>query len=494
MKRFLKIVSLLLSALLLFAACSRDGLNEPSTDSAVTEPSGENGQTNQGEKALPFNKADGVNPFFAKSNENRLLFSLLYEPLFEPDSSFKPVNVIAEDYAVSGTVLTVKIKSGVACRGSTNITAADVVYSFNLAKNSYLYSGELLSVQSAEAVSAVSVNFILEQPDSLAAAKLNFPIVKEGTADIQTDIPTGSGSYYYLEDKLISTADSGKIIVLAGIDTRDASRDAFKIGASDLFFSDLSDCNYTGAAGKTDKIHLNNMVYIGFNSQNGALNKYTRSAVAAALNSEDIAVSAFEGHAVPAKLPFNPAVYYADGIKSSLLSGDKALAESIIDKNGYIRTVNGVRTNGSYSLSFRMIVNSDNRYRLTAAYEAADALNQIGFNITVEPLPFEDYRQRIESGNFDMYIGEIKLDGSMDISEFWRDGSPFSSGIDKTERAAAEYSRYRSGEMTAAEYYGIFAEFYPFVPICFRTGYIAYSADVTPDLSRAPYNIYYNLG
>lgn len=496
MKKGLKIISLLLCALFLLSSCDKAEL--PGGEN-TTAPSGEvdtqSGQPTsvKGTKSLPFNSADGLNPFYARSDENKFVFSLLYNPLFVPDKNYNAIPIVADSIVVHGNVATVKIKNGIACRGSSSLTAADVVYSFNLAKASYLYSAELLTVYSATASSGNTVDFTLEQPDVFAAGKLNFPIVKAGTADAQTDMPTGSGAYYYSEGKLINSADSAKVITLCQVDSHESSRDALKIGSSDVFFSDLSDCNYNAVAGNTQDVYLNNMVYLGINSANGALNKYVRSAVAAKINSEDIVLSSYEGHAVPAKLPFNPHSYFAGDLKSVAVSGDKPLAESIIDRSGFVKRSNGVRSNGAYTLSFTLIVNNNNRYRLSAAYAVADNLNEIGFSVKVEPLPFEEYNARIAAGNFDMYLGEIKLDGSMDIGVFFKDDTPFGKGVDKTERAAAEYARYRSGEISATEYYGIFAEFYPFVPICFRTGYVVNSSDVSLDLSRAPYSLYYNI-
>lgn len=494
MKRAIKVISVLLCVMTAFSSCGKnplpDGATEPSTETATGAAS----EKGNGRVSLSFNAADGLNPFFARSEENKYLFSLIYEPLFALDKNYNAIGVAAESIAVSGTSATVKLKSGNAVRGSSPITAADVVYSFNMAKSSFLYAGELRTVLSATAKSATSVEFTLKYADVFAAGKLTFPVVKEGTADTQTDIPAGSGDWYYLEKKLVSTADSNKTLELCETDTRESARDAFKIGRSDVFFGDLSDCTYTGTAGKSEDICLNNMVYIGFNSANGALNKYVRSAVAVMTNSEEIALSSYEGHAVPAKLPVNPNAHFAKNMNVTVADGDEELASAILDRCGYTKYSNGVRTNGAYPLSLSLLVSNDNRYRLSAAYSIADSLKKIGFSVRVDAVPFAEYSQRIADGAFDMYLGEIKLDGSMDISVFFEEDTPFSKGVDKTQRAATEYLRYRSGEISPAEYYKIFTEFFPIAPVLFRTGYVVKSGDVTLDLSRAPYDIYYNMG
>lgn len=494
MKKVISVISLLLCAVLLFSSCGKVTSPENQPTEAPTDENGEEIiEEVKTEKTLLFNSSDGFNPFFAKSNENRYIFSMLYQSLFEIDSAYNPIPTVADSIVVNDNIATVKIKEKIACHGLPALTAADVVYSFNLAKASHLYSGELTTVLSASAVSEKTIDFVLSKPDIFVAGKLNFPIVKAGTADLPTDIPTGSGNYYFLENKLVNTTDGAKIIDICYVDTQEEARNALKIGAADVFFSDLSDCVFTATEGRIRDVLLNNMVFIGVNSANGALNKYVRSAIAMQINTDEIRNEAYEGHANCTKVPFNPAVYFGKKIYSPDLKGDSQLATEILDRCAFSRFVNGVRTNGAYTLSMSLIVNNDNRYRLAAAQKIAENLNEIGFAVRVEALPFEEYSQRIASGNFDLYLGEIKLDATQDLSPFFTEGTPFSMGIDQTERVAADYSRFRSGEMSPAEYYSEFKEFYPFIPIAFRLGYVVNSNDISFDLSRAPYNLYYNL-
>lgn len=497
MKRFIKIISLLLCICMLFSACKNTEKTPEESTTTPVESSTENKVNTEGafsksdgKISLPYNESDGLNPYFAKSYENLYVSKLLFEPLYQVDNTYTPNGVIAESISVSGTTATVKIKKGISCRGSSNINADDVVYSFNLAKASYGWSDDLKGISTATAVNDYTVNFTLDYPDTLVAGKLTFPVVKSGTADVQTAVPTGSGDYYHLEGNLINVVNSEKTIYLCPISTRDSAEDALKIGSSDVFFSDLSDCNYTGASGNTQSVLLNNMVYLGLNSNNGALNKYIRSAIAAKIDSEEIALSAYQGHAVASKLPVNPESSVNNEITQIAVNGDKTLADNIIDRCGYTRTSGKAKTNGAYLLSFTLIVNKDNKYRVAAAYNIADSLTECGFYITVKALSFADYSERISSGNYDMYLGEVGLDGSLDLSQFFVEEGTLSAGINLTDRAATEYFNYRAGKITATQYYEIFAEEYPFVPVVFRTGYVVSSDDVTLNLKQMPQSLY----
>ena len=497
MKNALKLIALLLCVTMLFSACGEKTPTETesTTNNVQQNASTENEASPKGDGiiSLPYNKADGLNPFFAKSNENLYICNLIFEPLFSVDKNYNIIPVIAESIAVNGKTATVNLRTDAACRGSQPINAYDVVYSFNLAKASYGWAGYLNGVSSATASSRFTVAFTLDYTDVYAGAKLCFPVVKEGTADIQNANPTGSGEYYVLENKLVSVADKSKTISLYGIDTNKSSENAFKIGATDVYFSDLSNCEYMGITGKTEEVMLNNMVYLGLNNNNGGLNKYVRSAIAAGLNGDDIVLSSYQGHGKAVKMPVNPNADYYKNTSAISSQGDTTLAEKILDRSGFTRYSGKAKTNGAYILSFDLIVNRDNKYRLAAAFHIADSLNKLGFYINVLPLSFADYNQRISAGHYDMYLGEIKLDGSMDLSQFFLENGSLSVGVDKSSKASTEYFRYRAGNITTEEYYEIFAEEYPFVPVLFRNGYVVTSGDIKTDLSKNPFDLYTNL-
>ncbi len=494
MKQLFKILSVLLSVVLLFCACGKQTteqegiLSENGTVSMDTPKSDGTASIR-----LPYNEADGINPFFAKSYENIYLSRLLYSPLFSASSAYEALPVIAESISINGKSATVRIKSGLKCHGSTDITPADVVYSFNKAKSSYAYKASLESIDSASAAGG-SVIFTSKFADSLVALKLTFPIVKGNTAELQSDIPSGCGEYYFYEKTLVSTSGDKPEVFLTSVNTADTSFNAYKIGNTDVYFSDLSDCNYTQLHGNYIPADLNNMVYLGFNKDTDGLDKNIRSAISVLLNSEDIVTSAYQGHAVACKAPCNPAsALYKENVKGEiLLSGDIKKASEIIDRCGFTRYAGKALTNGEAVLSYSLIVNGDNKYRVAAAYSVADTLEKAGFFIEVKTLSYEDYSERIASGDFQMYIGEIKLDSSMDLSAFFTEDGAFSKGIEQ-EKIAKEYFRMRSGAITYADFYKTFAEYHPFVPLAFRTGAVFSSVNFGGDFSRFPHDLYYNF-
>lgn len=490
-----KIIALFLCFSLLFLCCACGGKNENSQEeneetTGVSTVTDKNDKMGDGKTVLAYNESDGLNPYFAKSDENLYICDLMYEPLYQLDSAYSVTGVIAESIHIMDNVATVRLRQGISCRGSSDVNAEDVVYSFNMAKASHGWSSTLSSVVSAQAVGQYAVDFTLSYKDIYVAGKLDFPIVKVGTADVIDAIPTGSGDYYYSEQKLISVLNSEKKIGLSPIGNRESAENVFNIGVTDVFFSNLSNCDYTVMAGTKKEVVLSNMVYLGLNSARGALTNYIRNAIAAKLDSDKIALSGYQGHAVGAKLPIIPESSLSDEVTLIDTVGNTVLANNIIDRCGYTRYSGKAKTNGAYTLSLSLIVNKDNKFKVAAAYNIADSLAECGFLITVQSISFSEYKQRIESGNYDMYLGEIKLDGTMDIAEFFREGSLLSVGISTKELVAKEYYRYRAGEITPAEYYDLFAEYYPFIPLLFRKGYVAMSGDVNLNLKQMPFSLY----
>ena len=492
MSKSVRILAVLFCICILLTSCTAADKNEEATtEETETQvlPVKETVSSKTDEKLmkglLPFNDEDGLNPFFAQTYENQYLMRLVYYPLFSVDSEFNAVPVIAESIKVNGKTVVVNIKKNLVCHGSDEIHASDVVYSFNMAKNSAYYRNELDNIESAMISGTYTVDFTLTRQDAFTAAKLNFPVVKSATADSRTDLPKGYGAYYYKDMTLVPYSEEADEIKLYSSTARDSIYNAYKVGNSSVFFSDLSDCNFVQSIGQEKDIQLTNMVYLGINQERGSLNSNIRSAIALLIDSEEIAEECYQGHATAVKIP---------SLKASspvAASANKERAERIIDSCGYTYYAGKALTNGAYVLSFSLIVNKGNSYRLNTAYEIADRLNEAGFYIEVRPLSYADYSERIKSGNYELCLGEIKLDSSFSLSPFFEKDGLVSAGTSK--KIAADYFKMRAGSKSEEDFVNAFVTDYPFVPLCFRKGYVLYANGLPEDFERAPYDIYYGI-
>ena len=133
----------------------------------------------------------------------------------------------------------------------------------------------------------------------------------------------------------------------------------------------------------------------------------------------------------------------------------------------------GIRSDGKILLNFEILVNEDNPFRVEAAEMIAEALNDLGLRISVDKADYERYSKKISEGDFDMYIGEIKLGADMNLDTFFFDGGLCSAGIDKSSETAVAYSDLLSSNMNIESFSAVFMRDIPFAPICFRTGIAA---------------------
>ena len=104
---------------------------------------------------------------------------------------------------------------------------------------------------------------------------------------------------------------------------------------------------------------------------------------------------------------------------------------------------------------------------------------------------FEAYRQRIQDGEFDLYIAEVKLYNNMDITPFLARGS-LSSGLAQSEAVTQSYMAFRANKSAAAAFEQTFAAEMPFVPLVWRTGTVVSSRGVSGVVSSVS-NIFYSL-
>lgn len=489
-RKALGALALFLTFVLLFCSCTGGG--EPTENGENSADTG-NETVQSLSVSLPYFESDSCNPYFAVSTENRALASLFYAPLYRVNADFAPKAVLAERVDGGGTSYTVTLKTAVFSNGKS-VTAADVVYSFNLAKNSAWYGARLANVQSAKA-QGNAVVFTLSVPERYFENLLTFPVVQQGTADTADAVPVGSGAFVLSADGTVTEnphSTRGAVQTVNLVHIKDASHlgDALEIGNIDFVFDDFADGNYTRIVAQNTFVTMNNLVYLGMNCTAGALTSAAvRTAIYYAADKDNVAASAYRGCAESAALPFHPAFCKAQGLALGQTAADTARASEILGKIGYNRyDKNGRLTNGQNTLGMTILVNGANGFRLSAAYAVADNLNAAGFSVTVENVSDEVYRARIASGAFTLYLGEVKLGENMSLSPFF--GGAASAGADSTLPVNAVYTAFAAGEVSLSDFANAFLDDMPFVPLCYRAGLAAYSRSIAPDFSAAAYDIY----
>lgn len=525
MKKALRLICVLLTAATLFSLCACSDKDDEN------KPDGPNGTNNKPTVTysitLPVAHNDTLDPFKDISSVNRSLVTLLYDGLVRIDESFTAQPLLISSHTNEGTLLTVTLRSDIKFSDGSPITADDVVYSFEQSKKSSYYSPRLADIKSASA-HASSVSFELRSEDINALACLDFPIVKSGTVQTQHDStnlfdivpPTGAGRYIIngtlptatlTPNPYCNRSESLNIgsISLFEVNDSDGMAYGLQIDNYDYWYNDLSTGQYTRVNANLGVVPSNSFIYLAFNEEKSIFTESAvRRAVSMLIDRTAIVSQGFQGHATPAAVPFNPAWSAMKNIPvSTQMSADVNGAKAILEQAGYT-SINryGYRCSTSKSLNCNLTVCKDNEFKTAVAKQIKEQLAKLNFNVRIIELPYKEYTQAIAQGNYEMYLGEIKLPANMNISPFFSSyGAPNCDLIitekneenEETETKYTvcynEYKELLAGTLSIADFCKLFESEVPFVPVCYRSGVEIYSREFTSEIKGTCYDNFYHI-
>ena len=520
MKRTKRIIALLLTLCLCAGLCAcSDEVQEPEHDTPKNDETVEEKETCP--LTLPVAHSDTLDPFKAQSAVNRSLITLLYDPLVTVGKDFQPQLVLADSYSLDGKTLSVTLKK--ACFSDASaVTAADVEYSFEKAKKSDYYSARLANISSADG-SGNTVVFTLKSADILALSCLDFPIVKDGTVQTKYDDtnlydiapPVGSGRYilkgtmpnavlvantknasgfdpYITEIKLFEVTDS------------DGMAYGLQIGNYDCWYNDLSSGEYTRVNAGLSVVPTNNLVYLAFNPDKTIFQqREVRKAVSMLIDREGIASMGFQGHATASVLPFNPVWSSMKNIAvNTSVTAQTQAALELLEGAGYTN-INGYgyRASRTKSLNCTLTVCADNPFKVAAAKQIKEQLAAVNFNVKIVELSYKDYAQAVANGEFEMYLGEIKIPANMNLSAFFTKGGAANvvmeaeaeDGYWEINPSVDAYKDFVSGKVSLSDFCLLFDSEAPFVPVCYRNAVQVYSRNFTTEISGTCYDNFYGI-
>ena len=487
----------------ILSACGDKGNDEDTTttDTQVSETTTQKTVTER-KITLGYYQGKSLNPFKTESPTNKNLMTLVYDSLFLPADGYTIESLIGHSYTNNEKMLTVTLDPEALFSDGTPIAPSDVVYSFNLAKESDNYKGRLSNFASV-AAGVGSVTFTLVSPDIYAENCLTFPIVKYGTGD--KAIPTGSGRYtiakksgsYRLTANEYSTRAeemATERINLVPITSDEGELYLLQTGDLTYFFDDLSDGEYTKIRANTTRVSMNNMVYIGINS-NTIKNKKIKEAICYAVNKNSLADSAYSGIAKLSDIPFNPAWETLSTINTSFYEQNTLKAQELLEEAGYVYAYSGnqYRSKNFEYIDFTMLVNNENEPKATMAKMIAQWLRDIGIKVTLNSVSYDEYLRELRNGNYDLYLGEVKMSANMSLTPFFSESGNASYGINTDSATAKAYYDFIAGKTDISTFIQVFNSEKPFIPLLFREGMAYYSRELTYEDSVNEYELFANI-
>lgn len=435
--------------------------------------------------AVAYSAKDTLDPFAASTEVNVRLSGLLYDGLTAIDDGLTAQPSLASSVTMTdATHWTATLRDDAVFSDGSPVTTKDVVASFELARSSTPYRALLSNVLSATA-KGEDIVFTLATPDPQAAACLSYPVIRVSTRSASVgQAPVGSGLYCLQKEEdgtlsLTANPHSGKKLPYQTVALRhypNTDRMYYGLTSGDItyYYNDLDSGTVPRVSGASAAVPMNALVFLGINPLRPALSSAAmREGLSLLLDRKTLAASAYSGWALPASTPFHPqwsAVRDVTGwsVERDLTAGLEKIADA------------GYGAEGEPMPTPELMYSTDSGLFASAALSVASALESAGIKVKVTPLDYETYKSRIAAGDFDLYLGEIRLTAAMDLT-------PLMSGA-----AAVAYRQYRAGEKTVAEFIDAFAADMPYLPLCWRCGFAAYGrhlAKVTPH----GYNVFYGF-
>ena len=431
---------------------------------------------------LGYDPTESLHPITGENQVNRMLTSLIYEGLYRLDETFAPQAVLAGYAEVdpSGLIWTISVVEDRVFSDGTPMTAAQVASSLNTARKSSVYASRLKDIVSVRA-SGSAVTITLSQPNGALTALLDIPVVLETE---NSPAPLGTGRYRYAQngEDLYLMANynrEGEVpyatIGLCPVSATDERIAAFDSGRVNVVTTDFLSpyalgysCDYEiWSYATTD------MLYVGFRSvESPCEDAVVRQAFARSFDRVGIVRESLSGYGDATTLPVSPLHEDWDEKRDLLLSYDLQSAADLLGQAGYTRNEeDGMLYRGRTALSVVLIVNSDNIVKGAVADRLAETLNGLGVSVDVRKLPWKDYVAALEKGEFDLYIGEVRLSADFDLTELLA-GSLNYGGYDATTLLEAatkreESSGHRRYWLTRALWEDL-AQEVPFAPLCFK--------------------------
>ena len=422
---------------------------------------------------LGYIKSDELNPLNAKTGLNLEIGKLLYEGLVSINEKMMPVlNLAASVDTANPAQLTAVLRADAAFSDGQAVTAEDVVASFNKAKASANYKVLLSNLKSATAQGKSTVVFTLSTADVQALSCLSFPVLK----DPESKAPIGSGRYVFKAGETPTIIANPRhrlkpvIQTIRLVDTDgESAQHALESGMVQLYYSDLSGGEIPRTSHASGSVPLNYLVYIGMHSGKSVLSKESmRKALSYATDRDEVVASAFAGRAHTAVSPFHPLWESAAAIGSWPSGENLTLAVAQLQEAGYNNT-------DKNAIELELLVPSGNSFRTAAAELLAKQWTHIGVKLTVTELSFSEYTTRLKKGDYDLYLGEIRLPANMSLRSFFSAGGSTAFGIKTSGKSADAYASYLKGDKTLQEFCEAFSSDMPYMPLCFRQGMVVYS-------------------
>jgi len=368
---------------------------------------------------------------------------LLFVPLVQYDARLRVVPALAERWELSDTAVTFHLRRDLRWHDGRPVTAEDVVFTFDLAKNpataSLLGSAYLSLVARAEALDSFTVRFRFVAPHAQALEDFWWPPMPKHLLEGATPAtlaqhpfnrrPVGNGPFRFVAwepgQRLVLEANPMFPAALGGRPNLD--RVVFRVIPepmtllTTLFNGETDVVGYTllpeqgRQIAQQPRFELKHFpgrefAYVGWNhAREPFRDARVRRALAMAIDRPGLVRGLLYGYGRVADGPIPPWSPLYTPIRG--LPYDPAHARALLDSAGWRDTDgDGIREKNGRPMRFTLLTNTENRLRQDVATRIQQQLRAVGARVDVRTLEFQTMLRLHKARDYDAIVSGWVLD------------------------------------------------------------------------------------
>ncbi len=390
----------------------------------------------------------------ADSEALQVIQYMLFMSLTTLDANLQFAPQLAESWKFSSgdTMLTFHLSKNVFWTDGAPTTAADVLFTYQLATNpnvAYPAASRFDQTAKVEILDDYTIRFHFKQPYPDALFDTQMPILPkhilekippDKIADCEFNRrPVGNGPFQLAEwqanQRLIFKANDHHALGRPRLD-----RVVFQIipdeavlltnlmtGAIDVA-AGLSPLSFKQIASQAQlqarRYPGRNFAFIAWNLNRPLFTRRVRQALTHAINQQEIIDTLLEGFAQPAVGPLLPFVWAYDSTLQGL-AFDAEMAKRLLQEEGWKdMDGDGILDQRGKKFEFTLCTNADNQLRKDAAVMVQAQLKKIGAEVKIELIEWNLLLEQVfERKNFDAVISAWDADFTANPAALWHSGS-----------------------------------------------------------------------
>ena len=374
------------------------------------------------------------------------LNQLIFESVVDLDASLKPTPMLADSWEHEGKTWTFKLRSGVMFHNGAEMTAHDVVRSYETFMSSYVenpYFGRMQAITGMEAVDIYTLKVTGQTAGMATLYAMNFPVMQYNT--LADEMPRGSGPYWYIgrdaEDNIRLEANplwwkkqpTIHTILFKRFDEAGDAIEAVHTNQIDMLATTSPKAAFSRKLAALTSMDYTTLTYemlVPNLSDNSIMSDIRmRQAVMYAIDRSVIASNAYLDMAVQCEVPIQPtcwlyesqsAIYYYSPERALQLMNSMGWYD--LTGNGRLNKMEG-RLLREPSVTIMTYNESTNSIRENAANLIAFYLEAIGINARVSVVSQARLRENMKARSYDLALVGVNLSEVPNMSAIFGRGA-----------------------------------------------------------------------